>query len=150
MESNSLVLYSQPNPTRFIPIEILILIIEHLRLPVYQVTDEAPPKGFLETRNTLYNLCLTAKFLLGYVRPLLYETIILYLDSKKTHNFRVGHQRSLVRLIRTLVEDSDRFCPLIKNIILPSIISDHLWISPYHEYSIDVLRWPFAAYDYPS
>ncbi|KAI1093016.1 hypothetical protein F5B19DRAFT_171142 [Rostrohypoxylon terebratum] len=138
MDQNSLVLCRQPNPVEFIPNEILFLVIERLRLPVSQVTDTAPPREFLANRNTLYNLCLTAKFLLEYARPLLYETIILYLDSNEEEYLRVGNRRSLVRLVRTLLDKPD-FCPLIKNILLPSNIAEPTWINPYHEYSLDVL-----------
>ncbi|KAI0889197.1 uncharacterized protein GGS22DRAFT_68542 [Annulohypoxylon maeteangense] len=135
-------------PVLFIPNEILHMIINNFRLPVNKVTDGMPPEEFLVNRTTLYNICLTASFLIKFTRPLLYETIILYLGSKPDENERVGNQRTMVLLIRTLLEEPD-FCPLIKNIICPSIITKFPWISKFHDYSKDFLLWPFVQYDYP-
>ncbi|KAI1460271.1 hypothetical protein F4805DRAFT_388394 [Annulohypoxylon moriforme] len=133
---------------RFIPNEILKMVIENLRLPVSDVTDGIAPKEFLTNRTTLYNLCLTASFLTKYARPLLYETIFLHLGPDYHEDERIGNPRTMVRLIRTLLGDPS-FCPLIKNIICPSDIASDSWLSRYHEYSKDILRWPFVGFDYP-
>ncbi|KAI1208415.1 uncharacterized protein F4807DRAFT_151437 [Annulohypoxylon truncatum] len=136
-------------PVRFISNEVIDMIIRPYRLTVTKVTDATPPKDFLMNRKTLYSLCLTGSFLIKYARPLLYETVILYLDGTEDEYERVGNPRTVVLLIRTLLENPD-FCPLIKNIICPSGITKDPWPSGFHRYRIESLHWPFAYFGYPA
>ncbi|KAI2470970.1 hypothetical protein F4781DRAFT_148315 [Annulohypoxylon bovei var. microspora] len=137
----------QNNPIPFLPNEIMEIILENFRLPVIEVIDQSPPDEFLPNRNTLYNICISAQFLAELARPLLYQTIILYLAPDQ--NERIGNTRSMVRLIRTLLEKPD-FGRFIKNIICPSWITNDSWLSRFEDYSKEICRWPFAYYNYPS
>lgn len=121
------------------------------------MSDSVPtgiPKGFLETRKLLYNLCLTSKWAYQWARPLLYRTIIFLLNyrhgnskSKLAHNRSYGDIVTLVLLIRTLLEKPE-IRGLIKNILCLTRLSGERWWRG-QEHNHDLRRWPFVMYNYP-
>ncbi|KAI1416877.1 hypothetical protein F5Y13DRAFT_101381 [Hypoxylon sp. FL1857] len=143
---------SNPTPP-FIPNEIMSMIVNQLRLPIHGLPFRLFEREYKERRAALRNLCLTAKFLEVYARPLLYETVIFFPESE-THNYNFGDVPSrlvpMILLIRTLLEKPGH-CGWIKNIVYPSGFGQHKWFGLHHRNCAEAIyRWPFLSFDYPS
>lgn len=130
------------------------MIIESVELPISDVTTTKVPEDYLQTRNLLYNLCLTCKWVCMRARPLLYRTVIFSLDHRLGDEMQIQRNRShrdiqaLVLLIRTLLEKPE-IRGLVKNILCPSeLFPDPWWC--WKENIVEAAEWPFAAYDYPT
>ncbi|KAI2621459.1 hypothetical protein GGS26DRAFT_594475 [Hypomontagnella submonticulosa] len=110
---------SNPKPPLHIPNELLMSIIEHLQLPPVDVELAIIPEEFLQKRSALRNLCLASKKLGVYARPLLYQTVVFYLDSGHAPKDPVeafGGLRELMLLVRTLIT-KPAYCSFINNIV---------------------------------
>ncbi|KAI1379498.1 hypothetical protein F4677DRAFT_464786 [Hypoxylon crocopeplum] len=129
--------HNAPDPTAIPHLNrnVLFRLIHLLRLPVNSFVDTVPPGNFLRNRSILYNLCLTSRYLYEHATPLLYETVVFFLDDKepsKTLAKTYGDMRHLLLLIRTLVLNPNR-SPMIKNVVCPSNLAADIswpWLQP--------------------
>ncbi|KAL7627749.1 hypothetical protein AAE478_001944 [Parahypoxylon ruwenzoriense] len=143
---------AHPRPVRHLPNELMISIMDSLRLPVDDDPGAVkPPASYLQNRETLRNLCLTSKFFDGLARPLLYEIITFFVDPD--YNFydgpghvdsakRYGNLKSVVLLIRSLIE-APALRGLIKDILCPSKLEGEPW------WRKDQYHKPFEHDGYP-
>ncbi|KAI0847525.1 hypothetical protein F5Y00DRAFT_263435 [Daldinia vernicosa] len=115
-----------------LPPELLLCVFDYFRLPVQDVTSTIPPPEFLVNRKTLYNLCLTSSVLNDLAKPLLYQTVIFFLESRDSEDHQsaiaYGGLRSLILLVRTLFW-KDEYCEYVKNIICPASLKPRDWDS---------------------
>lgn len=116
-----------------LPTELLLNIVECFRLPVQDVASTLPAPEFLVNRKVLYNLCLTSSVFNDLATPLLYQTVIFFIDSRDYDDYlralAYGGPRSLIMLVRTLLSKED-YCKHIENIICPGSLKPHDWGIP--------------------
>ncbi|KAI2783579.1 hypothetical protein F4815DRAFT_503481 [Daldinia loculata] len=130
-----------------LPTELLLNIVECFRLPVQDVASTLPAPEFLVNRKVLYNLCLTSSVFNDLATPLLYQTVIFFIDSRDYDDYlralAYGGPRSLIMLVRTLLSKED-YCKHIENIICPGSLKPHDWGIPDNierEVTRLLLRW---------
>ncbi|KAI0831009.1 hypothetical protein F5Y06DRAFT_203552 [Hypoxylon sp. FL0890] len=135
---------------RFLPNDIMRMIVENFRLPTHRLPRAIFEQEFKSRREVLRNLCLTAKFLNQYARPLLYETVAFFKvkpDGLRSPSIFLA---PIIYLIRTLLQRPD-FCGFIKNMFCPIGFGKEKWFEPHEDrHALHLYRWPFLDYDYPS
>ncbi|KAI1134428.1 hypothetical protein F5Y05DRAFT_236079 [Hypoxylon sp. FL0543] len=119
---------ARPITPPFLPNDIMRMIVESLRLPIYGLPHTLLEHEFREKRETLRNLCLTARFLNTYARPLLYETVIFFRVHTRDPKSPLASLEPTIFLIRTLLLKPDT-CGFIKNMICPAGFGEE-WFKP--------------------
>ncbi|KAI0111494.1 hypothetical protein F4814DRAFT_356825 [Daldinia grandis] len=116
--------------SHLLPPELLLDIVDYFRLPIPDVTSTTPAPEFLVNRKALYNLSIASRLFNALATPLLYQTVIFFIDSRDYEDYlrarTYGGIRSLVLLVRTLLW-KDGYCRYIENIICPASLKPHDW-----------------------